>query len=45
MTWIYVGKAIAAVLTLIVLWLTYKELRKVIKESNEGRVSDKCDLD
>ena len=45
MTWIYIGKSIAAVLTIAILWLTLKELRKMMKESREGRVSDKCELD
>jgi len=45
MTWIYIGKGIAAILTIIILWLTYKELRHMIKQSNDGRVSDKCELD
>ncbi len=45
MGWLTVGKIIGAILTLIVLYLLIKELRKVVKESNEGRCSDKCDLD
>ena len=45
MTWLIAIKAIAAVLTVVVLWLLAKELGKAIKESNEGRTSDKCDLD
>jgi len=45
MWWLTVGKVIGAILTLLILYLLVKELRKVIKESNEGRCSDKCDLD
>jgi len=45
MWWMTFGKIIGAVLTLIILYLLLKELRKVVKESNEGRCSDKCDLD
>jgi len=45
MWWLTVGKVIGAILTLLILALLIKELRKVVKESNEGRCSDKCDLD
>jgi len=45
MWWMTLGKIIGAVLTLIILYLLLKELKKVVKESNEGRCSDKCDLD
>jgi len=43
--WMTLGKVIAGILTLIVIYLLIKEFRKMIKESNEGRCSDKCDLD
>jgi len=45
MWWLTVGKVIGAILTLLILALLIKELRKTVKESNEGRCSDKCDLD
>ena len=45
MWWMTVGKVIGAIFTLAILYLLVKELRKVVKESNEGRCSDKCDLD
>jgi len=40
-----IGKIIAMIFTLILIYLIIKELRKVIKESNDGKCSDKCDLD
>ena len=43
--WMTLGKIIAGILTLFILYLLIKELRKMVKESNEGRCSDKCDLD
>ena len=45
MWWLTLGKIIGGIITLVLLWLLIKELRKVVKESNEGRCSDKCDLD
>ena len=42
--WI-ITKIIAAILTLIVLYLTIKELRDMIKRDKSGEVSKKCDLD
>ncbi|WP_457607663.1 hypothetical protein [Nitratifractor sp.] len=45
MLWMTIGKIIGGILTLIILYLLIKELKKVVKESNEGRCSDKCDLD
>ncbi len=42
---IFYGKIVAGILTLIVLWLLIKELKQVIKDDKEGKVSDKCDLD
>jgi len=38
-------KIIGMLLTLVFLFFLLKELIKSIKESNNGRVSDKCDLD
>ncbi|WP_292656549.1 hypothetical protein [Nitratifractor sp.] len=43
--WMTLGKVAAGILTLVVLYFLIKEFRKAIKESNEGRCSDKCDLD
>ena len=45
MWWLTAGKVIGAILTLLILALLIKELKKTVKESNEGRCSDKCDLD
>ncbi len=45
MWWLTVGKIIGAIFTLIVLYLLIKELHKVVKDSNDGRCSDRCDLD
>lgn len=38
-------KIVGMLLTLVFLFFLLKELIKSIKESNNGRVSDKCDLD
>ena len=38
-------KAAGMVLTLVFLFFLLKELIKSIKESKDGRVSGKCDLD
>mgnify|MGYP007034463572 CR=1 FL=1 len=38
-------KIIGMLLTLVFLFFLVKELIKSIKESKEGRVSDRCDLD
>ncbi len=45
MLFLTIGKIIGAIITLILLYLLVKEFKNVIKESNEGRCSDKCDLD
>jgi len=45
MTWLYAFEIVGMILTLWIIFLLIKELRKSIKESNEGKVSDKCDLD
>ena len=45
MWWMTLGKIVAGILTLVVLYFLVKEFRKAIRESNEGRCSDKCDLD
>jgi len=42
--WI-ITKIIAAILTLIVLYYFFKELKSVIKRDKSGEVSKKCDLD
>ena len=38
-------KIIGMLLTLVFLFFLLKELIKSIKESKDGRVSDKCELD
>ena len=38
-------KIVGMLLTLVFLFFLLKELVKSIKESKDGRVSDKCDLD
>jgi len=43
--WMDLAKIAGGILTLVVLYFLIKELRKVVKDSNEGRCSDKCDLD
>jgi len=45
MLWMTIGKIIGAIFTIIILYLLIKELRKVVKDSNSGRCSDRCDLD
>ncbi len=45
MLWITIGKIIGFIITIILLYLIIKELRKVVKDSNSGKCSDKCDLD
>jgi len=43
--WLTLGKVVAGIITLLVLFFLIKELIKMVKESNEGKCSDKCDLD
>ncbi len=43
--WMTLGKVIAGILTIIVIYFLIKEFIKAIKNSNEGKCSDKCDLD
>jgi len=38
-------KIVGMLLTLVFLFFLLKELIKSIKESKDGRVSDKCDID
>ncbi|WP_296824364.1 hypothetical protein [Sulfurovum sp.] len=45
MDWISIIKIVGMITTVIFLGFLIKELRKSIKESNEGKVSDRCDLD
>lgn len=33
------------IITLVLLWLIFRELKKSIKDSNNGKKNDKCDLD
>jgi len=43
--WVFYTKIVAAILTIIILWLVWKELKKAIKDDKEGKTSGKCDLD
>ncbi|WP_456431809.1 hypothetical protein [Nitratifractor sp.] len=43
--WMTIGKIAGGILTAIVLYFLIRELIKIVKESNEGKCSDKCDLD
>ena len=43
--WIFYSKIGAAILTIIILWLVFKELRQAIKDDKAGKKSGKCDLD
>jgi len=40
-----IGKVIGMAITLLLIYLMAKEIYNAIKESNEGRCSDRCDLD
>ncbi len=43
--WVFYTKIVAAILTIVVLWLVWKELKKAIKDDKDGKRSGKCDLD
>lgn len=45
MLWMTIGKIIGFIITIALLYLIIKELRKVVKDSNSGKCSNKCDLD
>ena len=45
MNWIIITKVIAAILTLIIVYLTYKELKDMIHRDKSGEKSKKCELD
>ncbi len=45
MVWLRVGEIIGAVLTVVILYFLIKEIKKSIKDSNSGKISDKCELD
>ncbi|MBD3790437.1 MAG: hypothetical protein IE885_08795 [Campylobacterales bacterium] len=45
MEWLHIVEIIGAAGTFWFLFLIIKELRKSIKESNNGKQSGKCDLD
>jgi hypothetical protein len=45
MAWLYGGMVVGGILTVVVVYLLAKELYGAIKDSNEGRCSDRCDLD
>jgi F0F1-type ATP synthase membrane subunit b/b' len=43
--WVFYTKVVAAILTLVVLYLVWKELKKAIKDDKDGKTSGKCELD
>ena len=45
MWWMTLGKIIGAIITLYLIYALIKELRSVVKRSNDGECSGKCDLD
>ena len=45
MSWIGILEIVGILITALLLVLIFKELKKSIKESNNGKQSDKCDLD
>jgi len=45
MDWIFYTKIGAAIITVVILYLVFKEIKAVVKRSNNGEVSKKCDLD
>jgi hypothetical protein len=45
MSWIGILEIGGVIITVLLLILIFRELKKSIKESNEGKQSDKCDLD
>ena len=45
MDWIKILEIGGIVITVLLLVLIFKELKRSIKESKDGRQSDKCDLD
>ena len=45
MDWMRGLESIAFIITLVLLWLLAKEIKKSIKASNNGEKNDRCDLD
>jgi hypothetical protein len=45
MVWVTIGKITGIAATVTILYLILKEILKVMRESSEGRCSEKCDLD
>ena len=45
MDWVSAIKIVGMIATVIFLGFLIKELHKSIKQSKEGKVSDRCDLD
>lgn len=45
MGWIEILEIGGMIITVLLLILIFKELKKSIKQSNDGKQSDKCDLD
>ncbi|MDM5271409.1 hypothetical protein PGH07_04400 [Sulfurovum sp. zt1-1] len=45
MDWITILEIIAMILTVVILFALLKELKKNIKDSNNGKKNERCDLD
>lgn len=45
MDWLTMIEIIGMILTLMVLFTLLKELKKTIKDSNNGKKNERCDLD
>jgi len=43
--WLLFGGLIGTIFTIVILYLLIKEIKKVIRESSNGKVSNRCDLD
>jgi len=43
--WIIFSKIIAAIVTLIIVYLSYKEIKDMIRRDKAGEKSKKCELD
>ncbi len=45
MDWIFYTKIVAFVITVVVVWVVFKELKGAIKDDRDGKKSSKCELD
>lgn len=45
MDWMTILKIIGFILTIVVLFALVKELKKTIKDANNGKQNERCDLD